>query len=181
MIRLQLLLLFFFFFTDTATTEIYTLSLHDALPISQRRSQFREFSFLPCALFLQLLEPCGLGREQFVRRLLFGRKLLEPLIRRHPGRTGSALGSNPQAIGLEPDCEYDACRECGLCKRISDDSAQNRGRCGSPYRHVPIENGSLGCPHTCEQFLQSRFLVRASLRQPISVSVRDCGNSLCRQ
>src|ERR1022692_2229698 len=26
---------FFFFFNDTATTEIYTLSLHDALPISQ--------------------------------------------------------------------------------------------------------------------------------------------------
>src|SRR6266496_4488518 len=28
---------FFFFFNDTATTEIYTLSLHDALPISARR------------------------------------------------------------------------------------------------------------------------------------------------
>src|SRR5215204_7736098 len=28
------LLFFFFFFNDTATTEIYTLSLHDALPIS---------------------------------------------------------------------------------------------------------------------------------------------------
>src|SRR2546425_10897712 len=28
----------FFFFNDTATTEIYTLSLHDALPISVRRS-----------------------------------------------------------------------------------------------------------------------------------------------
>ena len=27
-------LIFFFFFNDTATTEIYTLSLHDALPIS---------------------------------------------------------------------------------------------------------------------------------------------------
>src|SRR5256885_16250324 len=27
------LLFFFFFFNDTATTEIYTLSLHDALPI----------------------------------------------------------------------------------------------------------------------------------------------------
>src|SRR5260370_42121369 len=26
----------FFFFNDTATTEIYTLSLHDALPISNR-------------------------------------------------------------------------------------------------------------------------------------------------
>src|SRR6266478_9575854 len=28
---------FFFFFNDTATTEIYTLSLHDALPILRRR------------------------------------------------------------------------------------------------------------------------------------------------
>src|SRR3989449_11599170 len=30
------LIFFFFFFNDTATTEIYTLSLHDALPISPR-------------------------------------------------------------------------------------------------------------------------------------------------
>src|SRR3712207_9221742 len=29
---------FFFFFNDTATTEIYTLSLHDALPICANRS-----------------------------------------------------------------------------------------------------------------------------------------------
>src|SRR6266496_6381225 len=28
----------FFFFNDTATTEIYTLSLHDALPICDHRS-----------------------------------------------------------------------------------------------------------------------------------------------
>src|SRR3989442_6127563 len=28
---------FFFFFNDTATTEIYTLSLHDALPICSHR------------------------------------------------------------------------------------------------------------------------------------------------
>src|SRR2546430_13243505 len=30
----------FFFFNDTATTEIYTLSLHDALPISRSRDEF---------------------------------------------------------------------------------------------------------------------------------------------
>src|SRR5947209_20309932 len=30
-----LILFLFFFFNDTATTEIYTLSLHDALPISR--------------------------------------------------------------------------------------------------------------------------------------------------
>src|SRR5438874_13794066 len=31
---------YFFFFNDTATTEIYTLSLHDALPISDVRDEF---------------------------------------------------------------------------------------------------------------------------------------------
>src|SRR2546428_4537740 len=30
---------FFFFFNDTATTEIYTLSLHDSLPISIQSSE----------------------------------------------------------------------------------------------------------------------------------------------
>src|SRR5256885_3920405 len=33
LIRYFTVILFFFFFNDTATTEIYTLSLHDALPI----------------------------------------------------------------------------------------------------------------------------------------------------
>src|SRR2546430_4547209 len=32
---------YFFFFNDTATTEIYTLSLHDALPISSARRRSR--------------------------------------------------------------------------------------------------------------------------------------------
>src|SRR2546425_3854222 len=34
----------FFFFNDTATTEIYTLSLHDALPIYVRRDPARNRS-----------------------------------------------------------------------------------------------------------------------------------------
>src|SRR5688572_32695526 len=34
------MLFFFFFFNDTATTEIYTLSLHDALPISFYLNRF---------------------------------------------------------------------------------------------------------------------------------------------
>src|SRR5438270_12374150 len=36
--RYCLFFLFFFFFNDTATTEIYTLSLHDALPILNPQS-----------------------------------------------------------------------------------------------------------------------------------------------
>src|SRR3712207_8900968 len=35
----------FFFFNDTATTEIYTLSLHDALPISNAPVQVRFDNF----------------------------------------------------------------------------------------------------------------------------------------
>src|SRR2546430_16816367 len=36
LITVLLIVFFFFFFNDTATTEIYTLSLHDALPICRR-------------------------------------------------------------------------------------------------------------------------------------------------
>src|SRR6266446_10203588 len=48
-------LFFFFFFNDTATTEIYTLSLHDALPISNPRyhaliSAFRDLTGVPLVL-----------------------------------------------------------------------------------------------------------------------------------
>src|SRR5690349_24011125 len=43
---------FFFSFNDTATTEIYTLSLHDALPISYRwqTSDFEQIAVTQCRL-----------------------------------------------------------------------------------------------------------------------------------
>src|SRR6266513_3040072 len=44
---------FFFFFNDTATTEIYTLSLHDALPISSGPLRFST------TVTLRLRRPCG--------------------------------------------------------------------------------------------------------------------------
>src|SRR2546425_12077423 len=39
-------IIFFFFFNDTATTEIYTLSLHDALPIFNPNPGWRPFQRL---------------------------------------------------------------------------------------------------------------------------------------
>ena len=42
----------FFFFNDTATTEIYTLSLHDALPISPFRN-----GWFQCFLVYELMVP----------------------------------------------------------------------------------------------------------------------------
>src|SRR5256885_15315388 len=54
------LLFVFFFFNDTATTEIYTLSLHDALPIWQLRRFDADFDLpdhllpeFPPPIFLQ--------------------------------------------------------------------------------------------------------------------------------
>src|ERR1039457_7675574 len=44
-------LFFFFFFNDTATTEIYTLSLHDALPICLRKYVRSPHGVLGCERF----------------------------------------------------------------------------------------------------------------------------------
>src|SRR3712207_1561474 len=46
----------FFFFNDTATTEIYTLSLHDALPIFE--SKIKELSEKQDSLIVVINDPC---------------------------------------------------------------------------------------------------------------------------
>src|SRR2546422_6976609 len=59
--------MFFFFFNDTATTEIYTLSLHDALPISPHPAVVCEASTLPCPLHAHLRVLDQLGRAVVCR------------------------------------------------------------------------------------------------------------------
>src|SRR5205809_6027407 len=51
MLLVSLTCLLFFFFHHTATTEIYTLSLHDALPISFRLTMVATIFFLVMILF----------------------------------------------------------------------------------------------------------------------------------
>src|SRR3712207_7549242 len=61
----------FFFFNDTATTEIYTLSLHDALPISYPNGTqaLRDVSLtIPQGMF-GLLGPNGAGKSTLMRIL----------------------------------------------------------------------------------------------------------------
>ena len=45
---------FFFFFNDTATTEIYTLSLHDALPISEYAQRQIVWSSCPFTILMTI-------------------------------------------------------------------------------------------------------------------------------
>src|SRR3712207_8338138 len=53
---------FLFFFNDTATTEIYTLSLHDALPIYPVQKQV--FAFMPWILMF-LMAPFAAGLQLY--------------------------------------------------------------------------------------------------------------------
>src|SRR6266550_7775613 len=55
-------LVFFFFFNDTATTEIYTLSLHDALPISRRGST------PVMSISMSSMPGCGLAKPSSAQR-----------------------------------------------------------------------------------------------------------------
>ena len=78
------LLFFFFFFNDTATTEIYTLSLHDALPIyvcmvlktkNRTRNHIFGSDFIPrCPLCVLKEEPplCSLNRRTQIRCQMCG-------------------------------------------------------------------------------------------------------------
>src|SRR2546426_8551626 len=53
----------FFFFNDTATTEIYTLSLHDALPICSKPSSAKLFGSWTCLTGRRICEPFPVCRE----------------------------------------------------------------------------------------------------------------------
>src|SRR2546430_14983272 len=72
---------FFFFFNDTATTEIYTLSLHDALPIS------------PCPRTSPTVRG-SVGRRPAAPRS-DARRRTGPRQARDPGRAGRGRASQP--------------------------------------------------------------------------------------
>src|SRR3989442_8417780 len=78
---------FFFFFNDTATTEIYTLSLHDALPIFEQVG------------VLVALQPVGVREEPLDR--------LRPLVpdrREHQDRKSTRLNSSHVRISYAVFC-----------------------------------------------------------------------------
>src|SRR5438477_9702249 len=57
---------FFFFFNDTASTEIYTLSLHDALPILE--NLFEQFTLKNCRRRANTQAAAALHQEDLDRK-----------------------------------------------------------------------------------------------------------------
>src|SRR3712207_8068185 len=96
-------MLFFFFFNDTATTEIYTLSLHDALPICQMRQVAQRGGEVALAVL-------GLRREELEREgRLAGRR--QKVVDAHPAALyeGSATRSEEHTSELQSR-QYLVCR-----------------------------------------------------------------------
>src|SRR2546429_4712363 len=60
---------YFFFFNDTATTEIYTLSLHDALPISRESADVSRSPWVSRGNVLHLLFQSHSRRDRKSTRL----------------------------------------------------------------------------------------------------------------
>src|SRR5215471_21706520 len=68
--------IFIFFFNDTATTEIYTLSLHDALPICGPTQSPTGWGQMPCTTGCRSEEHTSelQSRRELVCRLLLEKK-----------------------------------------------------------------------------------------------------------
>src|SRR2546430_13387228 len=86
---------FFFFFNDTATTEIYTLSLHDALPISKAH----ELIFTSGGTEANNLAILGLARSRTTR----GKHLISAKTE-HQDRKSTRLNSSHSQISYAVFC-----------------------------------------------------------------------------
>src|SRR3990167_8452515 len=81
-----------FFFNDTATTEIYPLSLHDALPISRGKTAIAPISCISLTIFSPVIVSIGEARsEEHTSELQSQSNILCPpfflMIRRPPRST----------------------------------------------------------------------------------------------
>src|SRR3712207_3416033 len=94
--------LFFFFFNDTATTEIYTLSLHDALPIAIRELSM-ESRMTVCNMSIEWGAKAGLiAPDQTTFDYIEGRPEAPK------GADWDAAVAHWRTLVTDEDAEYDA-------------------------------------------------------------------------
>src|SRR3712207_8114939 len=92
-----------FFFNDTATTEIYTLSLHDALPIScHPRHSRHSAAFSACPL--NTPESCAVNLVPKPWRVADDASLCNRLPTRIPDRKSTRLNSRHAKISYAVFC-----------------------------------------------------------------------------
>jgi len=86
------LFVFFFFFNDTATTEIYTLSLHDALPISKMAALVTRAQIAHCGDYYLTVAPMkgeiAASLPAWIEAALSGAQQLTPVCKENGERIG---------------------------------------------------------------------------------------------
>src|SRR5215216_3236132 len=105
--------IFFFFFNDTATTEIYTLSLHDALPISvlshaehleMARDTDLKRALFACDELAGFIHACGLVRPDGIETLT--PKSVKKKLKQHSFAAGvhrDEVYAGAELLGVELD------------------------------------------------------------------------------
>src|SRR5437764_3524557 len=88
------LLSVFFFFNDTATPEIYTLSLHDALPIFGGAYLCNFDGIIPNCRFAESASPVGLRSEEHTSELQSPMYLVCRLLLEKKKITSTTVASN---------------------------------------------------------------------------------------
>src|SRR6266487_1047065 len=127
----------FFFFNDTATTEIYTLSLHDALPIGAALTTTMRATCVACIACTMARVPCAATPASAFDRAPRPESTASAPATADSSTAGSAaarsaatmrnLPASPgQVLGVPDDCcDVVACGE-GLLEELSTDAAGRR-------------------------------------------------------
>src|SRR2546430_16938841 len=119
----------FFFFNDTATTEIYTLSLHDALPISLSATCVCGSDLWPYRGIQAVPEPTPMGHEYC--------GIVEEV-----GRDVTKIKTGQFVIGSF----FASDNVCPNCQAGYQSSCQHRefvGGAQAPVLRVPLADGTL--------------------------------------
>src|SRR5437773_9142034 len=105
----------FFFFSNTSTTEIYTLSLHDALPISRARTAARAGTSWPRAV--STTASCGPRSEEHTSELQSHHDLVCRLLLEKKNSPSSSLtASHAASLSCPHRLSYRTCAPTRLLR-----------------------------------------------------------------
>src|SRR5438034_11612321 len=166
----QCLLFFFFFFNDTATTEIYTLSLHDALPIYIKGKKSHSIVEQGLTVLRNLTHRGAVGWDP---KLSDGAGLLiqipDRFLREEMARLGVRLPPAGQyGVGMVFLPRDPASRIA--CEYEIERAIKEEGQVLLGWRDVPVDNSALPGPaRRIEPVIRQVFIEigRASCRESV--------------
>src|SRR2546429_925919 len=163
----MLFLYFFFFFNDTATTEIYTLSLHDALPIFLTTDLRTSIKLLVQSCFDRWQIEVNHRDEKDILGVGQAQVRSAQSIPRHPAdRKSTRLNSSHGYISYAVFClkkKKTRRRHCTIRIRFDSGSSLDHHGTRLPHTVATADRRELPCPHPGEGMRRTR---RHCMRAP---------------